>query len=329
MTDCPLVSIVILNWNCGRFLPACIDSVLNQTYAPIDLTIMDNASEDGSVEWVRGHYPDLQLIENKDNLGFAKAHNVGIRQTRGSYYLPLNPDVVLTPTYVAEMVAALEDEERVGSASGRVYFTDDDGNPTRKLYTTGLLLTRNRMPANRGYKRKDTGQYETKDYIFGVNGACPLLRRTALEDMAIDGQYFDETFFLYAEDRDLAWRAQLLGWKSIYVPQAIAYHHGKGSGGLNESYIQLQFALNRYLEIFKNDLASHFLMDLPYILLYEILWQGYIFLTNPRRTVAHIKALIEFVRLLPQAHRMRKLVQARRTVTPQYMRSLFVGMVLR
>jgi GT2 family glycosyltransferase len=329
MKNRPRVSIVILNWNCKRFLRGCLDSVLNQTLDATEIILMDNASSDGSAAWVRDHYPDLRMIENTDNLGFARAHNLGIRETSGTYYLPLNPDVILTPTYVAEMVAALDEERDVGSATGKIYFMDADGNPTRRLYTTGHLLTKNRKPSNRGYKREDVGQYENRDYVFGVNGSCPLYCRAMLEDVAIYGQYFDETFFLYGDDYDLGWRAQLLGWKALYVPQAIAYHRGKGSGGLNTPFIQSQYARNRYLEIFKNDIASHFAMDLPYILLYELLWQAYILLTSPRRTIANLKAIVDFLRLLPQARRMRREIQARRVVTPGYMRSLFTGMVLR
>lgn len=329
VSEHPLVSIVILNWNCKRFLASCIEGVLVQTYSPIELILMDNASQDDSVAWVQEHYPDLRLIVNPDNLGFARAHNFGIRQTQGRYYVPLNPDVTLTPDYVAEMVKALEVEVEVGSASGRVYFSDAQGQPAKYLYTTGHLLTKNRKPANRGYKRLDVGQYEQKDYIFGVNGACPLYRRAMLEDVAIDGQFFDETFFIYGEDRDLGWRAQLLGWKSIYVPTAIAYHQGKGTGGLGTPFVQYQYARNRYLGIYKNDILAQFIIDLPYILLYEVLWQGYVLLTDPRRSVAHAKAWVDFVRLLPQAHKARKKIQARQRVTPQYMRSLFTGMVLR
>jgi GT2 family glycosyltransferase len=329
MEDNSLVSVVILNWNCRQFLLSCIDSVLEQTYQPIELVFMDNDSEDGSVAWVKENYPHLRTIENHENLGFAKAHNLGIRQTQGHHYMPLNPDVILTPTYIAEMVAALEEDDVLGSASGKVYFTDPEGKPSRRIYTTGHLLTRNRKPSNRGYKQVDEGQFSQKDYIFGVNGACPLLKRAMLDDVAIHEEYFDEAFFLYGDDYDLGWRAQLMGWRSIYVPTAIAYHYGKGSGGLNSPQIQFQYARNRYIEIYKNDLLTHFLLDLPYIIAYEVLWQGYTLLTDPRRTIAHARAIIGFLRLLPETHRKRRKIHARRKVTATYMRSLFTRMVLR
>ncbi len=324
-----VVSIVILNWNCQSFLSSCIEGVLAQTYEPIEFVFMDNASTDNSVAWVEENYPDLRIIQNSENLGFAKAHNLGIRKTSGEYYMPLNPDVRLTPTFVAEMLRGFEQDPAVGSVSGKVYFLDEKGQHSRKLYTTGHLLTRNRKPSNRGYKRMDRGQYDQRDYIFGVNGACPLYKRAMLENVAIEGEYFDETFFLYGDDRDLGWRAQLFGWTAVYLPKAIAYHQGKGSGGFNTSRVQFQYARNNWIAIYKNDFLIHFLRDLPYIVSYQLLWQVYILVSNPCRFMQHVSALADFIRLLPETHRNRKMIQKRRRVTPSYMRSLFVGMVLR
>jgi GT2 family glycosyltransferase len=324
-----LVSIVILTWNSRCFLPDCITSVQEQTHSACELIVMDNASQDDSVAWTRRHCPAVRVIANPTNLGFAKAHNKGIRETSGTYYIPLNPDVILKPHYVARLVESLEEESDVGSVCGKTYFLDATGEPTRRLYSTGHLLTKNRKPSNRGYKRKDRGQFEQREYVFGVNGACPIYRRAMLEDVAVNGEYFDETFFLYGDDYDLGWRAQLLGWKSLYVPEAVAYHVGQGSGGLDTPHVQFQYARNRYLEIYKNDLARHFLIDLPYILIYELLWQAYTLVTDPRRSLAHLKAVIDFIRLLPKTHQVREEIQARRRVTPGYVRSLFTGMVLR
>ncbi len=197
----PPVSVVILNWNCKAFLAACIDGVLAQTYPAVDLLLLDNASTDGSVEWLTAAYPRLRIVVNADNVGFARAHNQGIRLTRGPYYLPLNPDVVLTPGFIDEMVAAMEQHPEAGSATGKVYFAPSAPTDDLRIYTTGHLLTRNRRPSNRGYKRKDKGQFEIADYVFGANGACPLLRRTMLDDVAFEGEFFDETFFLYGGER--------------------------------------------------------------------------------------------------------------------------------
>lgn len=325
------LTVTILNWNCEEFIENCIDSVLGQTYSQIEVKIIDNDSSDGSIKRIRTRFPDIPLIINPRNLGFAKAHNMAIRNSKSKYYMPLNPDVILTKDFVDIMINCLEVEKdnQVGAVTGKVYFLDPDGTPTRRIYTTGHLLTRNRKQANRGYKREDIGQFEKKDYVFGVNGACPIFSRQMLEDVAFDGEYFDEDFFLYGDDYDLGWRSQLFGWKSIYVPSAVAYHFGKGSGGLNSSYIQFQYARNGYMGIYKNDLTIHFLKDLPFIILYELLWQGYTILTNPRRIIEHLRAIISFLNELPNTRRKRRMIQARRRVSKQYIRSLFSGVTFR
>jgi GT2 family glycosyltransferase len=323
-----LVSVVILNWNSRQFLLDCIASVRAQTYPAIELQVMDNNSSDGSVELVRSHHPDLAVIVNNSNLGFAQAHNHGIRDANGEFYMPLNPDVILTENFVTEMVQAARMADDVGSVSGKIYFSDENG-PTDRIFSTGHLLPKNRKSANRGYKRQDTGQYDRVDYVFGPNGACPLYKRSMLEDIQMDGQYLDEHFFLYAEDYDLCWRAQLSGWRCIYTPRAVAFHRGRGTGGFDSLFIQYQFARNHYMTILKNDHFSHLLLDTPYILLWELIWQAHTLATDPRRLIAHLWAYVGFMRAVPAVLRQRRQVQARRRVTPRYMRSLFVGMVLR
>lgn len=329
MQNKPLVSIVALTWNSRRFLPRCIESVLAQTYPNIEFVVMDNDSQDDSVAYVKQNYPQIRVVQNSENLGFAKAHNQGIRLTAGKYYIPLNPDVILTPNYVEEMINELKAHPEVGSASGKVYFTDEYGKPTKKIYTTGHLLTKNRKSANRGYKKEDLGQFSQKDYIFGVNGACPVYKKAMLQDIMLDNDFFDEMFFLYGDDYDLGWRAQLYGWKSLFIPTAIAYHYSRGSGGLNSPFIQYQFSRNHYIAIFKNDFFKHFLIDLPYILLYELIWQAYTLLTDPRRTISHLNAIVGFLKELPRVQSKRKKIHERRRVTDDYMRSLFVGMVIK
>jgi GT2 family glycosyltransferase len=323
-----LVSVVILNWNSRQFLSDCIASVQAQTYPAIEMMLIDNHSNDGSVDWLGSNYPDLPLIRNDSNFGFAKAHNQGIRQTDGEFYMPLNPDVILGENFVAEMVAVARTADDIGSASGKIYFSDKNG-PTNRIFSTGHLLPKNRKSANRGYKRRDIGQYDQADYIFGPNGACPLYKRSMLQDIQMGGQYLDENFFLYAEDYDLCWRAQLMGWRSIYTPHAVAYHRHRGTGGFESLFVQYQFARNHYMTILKNDHWSHLLLDAPYILLWELIWQAHTLVTNPRRLIAHLWAYAGFLRALPVVLRQRRLLQARKRVTAKYMRSLFVEMVLR
>jgi len=323
-----VVSVVILNWNSKQHLLDCIASALAQTWPAVEVFLMDNASTNDSVELARSHYPALPVIQNGANLGFARAHNKAMRETVGEFYMPLNPDVILSENFCAEMVRAIRQADDIGSAQGKIFFSDERGGSER-IFSTGHLLTKNRKSANRGYKRIDTGKYEQMDFIFGPNGACPLYRRAMLEDIQMDGQCFDENYFLYGEDYDLCWRAQWLGWCSIYTPCAVAYHVHRGTGGFDLPFIQCQFARNQYMTVLKNDHIPYLLLDTPYILLWELIWQMHTLLTNPRRVLSNLRAYVGFMRAIPVVLRQRRQLNARKRVTPRYMRSLFTGMVLR
>lgn len=319
------VTIAILNWNSQDMLGKCIESVKHQTYPSIDLHVLDNASSDNSVVCMEEQYPDICLTVFETNLGFAKAHNRAIRASNAPYYMPLNPDVVLMPTYVAEMVKAIELDEHIGSVAGKLLFMKPDGMKTNRIYSTGHVPTRSRAPINRGYKTPDEGYYERVEHIFAANGAAPLYRRAMLEDVAIDTHYFYEDFFIYMEDHDLGWQAQLRGWKCLYTPYAVGYHVGFGSGGIRLYHVQVQFTRNRYLTLLRNDNLADFLVDVPYILLYELIWQSFKLVHVPKRVLAHWHGICEVLQAFPATLRTRMYIQQRRTVSPRYIRSFFVS----
>jgi GT2 family glycosyltransferase len=260
------VSIVILNWNCKEFLPRCIESVLNQTYKNIGLIIMDNNSTDGSVDMLKKRYPSLNIMVNSENLGFAKAHNIGVSNTNGDYYLPLNPDVELTPNYIEEMVKAIEIDEMVGRVSGKIFLKSKNNNNI--IYTTGHFIKKNGIVGNRGYGKLDEGQFSEIEEVFGVNGAAPLYKREMFEDIRLgEKEYFDELFFVYGDDIDLDWRAQLRGWKCLFTPYAVGYHEVTGSQGIKDFQIQVEYIKNKYIMCFKNAFALElFLSMLPRII---------------------------------------------------------------
>lgn len=264
----PRVSIVILNWNCLKYLKHCIDSVIQQTYKNIELIVMDNASTDGSVEFIKKEFPEIRIIENHKNLGFGKAHNQGIKLTKGAYYMPLNPDVILTKTYVEEMVKAITLRDNIGRVQGKLYYMENGNKFTNRIYTTGHKIYKNGVVSHYGTGEEDNGQFNEIREIFGANGAAPLYKRVMLEDIKINPEeYYDELFFIYGDDIDLDWRAQIKGWKCLYTPQAIAYHRGGGSKGIKTSYIRAQYIRNKYIMCLKNA----FLFDLIYYIIPRII----------------------------------------------------------
>src|SRR6185503_13053174 len=159
--------------------------------------------------------------------------------SRGAYYLTLNPDVVLDPGCVAALVEAMDAAPRAGSATGKLRRAE----PAGVLDSTGVVMHRSQRHFDRGADEPDRGQYDAQGPVFGVSGAAGFYRRTMLDDVAVAGEVFDEDFFAYREDADLAWRAQLLGWDAIYVPAATATHVRRVTP---ERRAKLPAAINRY-----------------------------------------------------------------------------------
>jgi GT2 family glycosyltransferase len=248
-------------------------------YSSMELIVVDNGSTDGSVDLVRRRHPEAVVLRNPENLGYCRAQNQAIAQARGEYFLALNPDVRLLPGYIERMVEALERRPEYGSAVGKLWQTVDQD--PRLLDSTGLFLDRRRHQYLRGHGRPDLGQYDQAGEIFGVDGAAAFHRRTMLEDVAIDGQYFDEQFFTYMEDVDLAWRARLLGWKSWYEPSAQAFHKRRfkpGGRGRMEKEIRRIAVKNRYLLLLKNEGAEEWRRDWWRVRLYDLGIWAYILL---------------------------------------------------
>jgi GT2 family glycosyltransferase len=211
------VSVNIVTFNSAGDIRSCLDSLRNQCFRDFKVHIFDNASSDGTLDCLAGF--DVDVVKSSVNTGFSKAHNELIGLYPAEYVLVLNPDAVLQPAFVEEMVRGLDARPEAGSASGKLLRMDN-----LTIDSTGIIMLRSQRHLDRGADQPDLGQFDKAEDIFGASGAAAMYRRAALETAAIDGQYFDEDFFAYREDADLAWRLQLFGWKSIYIPSAVALH---------------------------------------------------------------------------------------------------------
>jgi GT2 family glycosyltransferase len=219
----PLLSIVIPNWNGARFLPTCLDALARQTYAHLEIIVVDNASQDDSCALLRTRYPDVILRELPENCGFTGACNAGIQMAQGAYIALLNNDTEVDPGWAEAVVAALERHPEAGSAASKMLLFDQRD----RIHTTGDFFTLDGRAGNRGVWEKDTGQYDQEEFVFSACGGSAVYRRTMLDQIGL----LDDDFFFSGEDVDLGWRAQLAGWPCIYVPDAIVYHHLSATGG--------------------------------------------------------------------------------------------------
>jgi GT2 family glycosyltransferase len=318
-----LVSINIVNWNGLHFLRDCLESIKSQIYENIEINIIDNYSTDGSVEWLKKEYPGIRLVRNKLNEGFSRAHNQAIRISSGEYILPLNFDIILNPQFVAEMVKTIEMAPEIGIVSGNLYAMMQ-GKDKKMIDSTGVTI-KGMFPADRGQNQVDQGQYHEIENVFGASGAAPLYRRTMLEEVALNGEYFDEDYCIYVEDVDLCWRAQLYGWKALYTPRAVAFHK-RGATREKSAVMRREYILlghrNRYWSIIKNAILTNLLRNMLWILIVELrFYVGHLLIGN----YFIFRILPMVMKGMPRMLRKRKEIQRKRRVCAKYMERFFFG----
>ncbi len=239
----PKLSIHIVAWNSMRFIPDLIASLSQQTFQDYNILLIDNGSTDGVETFIRQQYPQITFLRNARNLGFSGAHNQGIRyalehwdpaEYDNSFVLVTNPDILMTPTFLEELMKATVDHPTVGAFGGKLRraFGENLADETLQetvrsdlLDSTGLQPHRNRTFTDRGAGEMDTGQYDNAREVFGLSGALVLYRASAINEVRNEYEFFDDDFFAYKEDVDLAWRLQRSGWDALYVPEALAFHY--------------------------------------------------------------------------------------------------------
>ena len=257
MSDNDRVSVTIVTYNSGRFIKRCLESVLAQRYANKEIIVIDNASSDGTVDILEQFEDRCQIIYNDENIGFAAAQNQAIRSSTAEWVLTLNPDVLLLPNFIQALVDAGQFDSKIGTVCGKlltILATFD--LPDKPLVdSTGIYFTPMLRHLDRGSQEVDNGHYLKHEYVFGATAAAALYRRQMIDDISIGEEFFDPDFFVYREDADVAWRAQLLGWKCIYTPHARGYHVRKVLPGNRRALppgINMHSVKNRFLMRLKN-----------------------------------------------------------------------------
>jgi GT2 family glycosyltransferase len=301
------VAVNIVTFNSAGDIEACLNSLTAQTFQDFRIHVLDNASSDDTLAKVKGF--DITLVESKVNTGFAKAHNDLIRAYPAEYALILNPDAVLKLDFIEKIVAALDGRPDAASATGKLLRLDG-----KTIDSTGIIMLRGQRHLDRGAGEPDLGQFDKAEDVFGPSGAAALYRVKALEDVAVDGQFFDEDFFAYREDADLAWRCRLMGWTSIYVPSAVALHRRRVTPERRSqlpAIINYHGVKNRFLLRINNMTSSLYLRDFLPITLRDASVVGYVLL----REWKSIGALTYVVTNFPRLWRKRKAIQTRRRIS--------------
>lgn len=273
-------------------LRECLDSIASLTVGG-SVSVRDNSSTPGPVDSLLGTRP-VSLHRDGKNLGFAGGANDLIRSSTEPFVLILNPDVKLAPDYVDVLLAVMKADPRVGVAGGKLV---REGGV---IDSAGIYSSRNRRPVNRGEGEPDRGQYPAGD-VLAITGTAILLRRAMLDDIVLEGDYFDSDFFVYREDSDLCWRARHRGWKVWFEPAAVAVHRRawrKGRRCSVSRVARFHSFKNRYLELAKNETWRSVWGDLPWILAYELAQFIYVLVREPFLVGAYGSAIKLFPKML-------------------------------
>lgn len=322
------VFVTIVAWNGMTFIPELLRSLNAQTFRDFQVLLIDNGSGDGVEAFVRAQHPEVTILRNAHNLGFSPGHNQGIRYAFSKwqgedlsdrFVLCTNQDTILSPTFLETIVRSAEQHPEAGEIGGKLLraYSENPQDESLKetvqsdrLDSAGIQPHRNRTFTDRGAGELDRGQYDQEEDVFGFSGALVLLRASALKDVRFEEEVFDQDFFAYKEDIDLAWRLQYRGWKARYVPTAIAYHYrgmyGKEQTGLRElirnrrkkSRVRSYYCTrNHWNLLMKNERFASACFAFPWIFSMELCRFFYVCLFEPGNARAFLEAVLRAPRM--------------------------------
>lgn len=307
----PRVSIIIVTFNNISMLDETIQSILNQTYNDFEIVVIDNNSTDRTYEFVKNKFPDIVCIKTDENIGFAAGNNTGLRFAHGEYIALLNNDAAAQPTWLEAIVRAMDSGSDIGICASKML-----------RYGTGLIDSAgDGFSANlKGYKRgegEDKLKYDRQEYVFGACAGAALYRQKMVEEIG----FFDDDFFLIHEDTDLNLRAQLAGWKVLYVPTAVVYHKVRSSiGHMSDTAVYYTLRNSEFVRI-KSIPCSILLRCLPEFIIGTITEFLY-FALKHRKLRLYIKAKLDVLKALPKMLRKRRTIMMSKKVSSGYLYSI-------
>lgn len=292
-------SIIVVNHNGRATIAACLDSLIAAADETAEIIVVDCGSTDGSPELIEALYPSARLIRAA-NLGFGGGNNLGAAQAAGEYLVFANPDTVAAPGWWQALVEALETDESIGLTTSRILLADDPARLNaagNDVHLTGLTLCR-------GLGRP-AALFDRPATVGAVSGAAFAIRRELFRRLG----GFDAGYFLYMEETDLSWRAQLAGYRCAYVPQSVIHHHYRLRLGPYKLYYQER---NRYRLLLKSLRRRTLLLLAPALLLAEVVAWGFALLSGRRHWTGKLRAYGSLWAEWPELRRARRQVQQRR-----------------
>ncbi len=215
------VTVLILNYNGRKYLKQCLDSLFTTDYPKFKMIVIDNGSIDGSVEFVRLNYPNVQVIKHNRNYGYACAYNRVIDAVQSEYIALVNNDILVNPSWLRDLMSHVDNDDIAAMTPKMKFFHD-----RTRINAAGGECDLYGVGWNKGNGEVDIGQYNTVQEVFYGNGGALLIKKSVWREVGP----FDERYFIYGEDLDWCWRARLKGYRIIYVPSAEVFHNWRGSG---------------------------------------------------------------------------------------------------
>ncbi len=327
------ISVIIVNYNGRHLLKDCLDSLREQTFRDFETLVVDNASSDGSVEFIEANYPDVRVIRNQKNLGYGGGNNAGIRESTGRYIALLNNDTKVDPQWLQKLFEAAQKDRTIGMCASKILNYYQPGI----IDNTGLLIYRDGIGRGRGRLEKDAGQYDSGEEVFFPSGCAGLYKKEMFDEIGL----LDEDFFLYVEDVDIGLRGRIAGWRCVYVPDALVYHKYSAT---TEPYSPLKAYLverNRIWVVIKCFPLDMILLS-PFYTLLRYAFQGYGAMTGTGASgrlmkstsvfralrilmKAYITALARFGRMIRKRKEIMRLQRAEKSEFRAWFRRFGVG----
>jgi len=311
----PLVTVVIPNWNGKKFLEVCLPSLVIQTFKNFEVIVIDNGSNDGSLEYILNNFPEFKIIALPENIGFSPAVNLGIKDSQGTYIFMLNNDTKVDKKCIEELVTVLEKKKDVGMVAAKML---NFYNP-KLIDSAGDYIDVVGHANNIGIGEKDSAEYNKEDYVFLVTGGGSLIRKELFDRVGL----FDDDYFAYFEDVDLGLRAQMQGYKGYYQPKAVIHHIHMATSKRNPEFKEYLQYRNMTQTIIKDFPASLLKKDWNWLRAILVNLNTIRYLFSIGYGIAALKAEWYVLTHISALLKKRKDVQSRMVVSDEYIISQF------
>ena len=310
----------VLNYRSYDDLTSCLESVSNQKLPPRSVLVLDVEPDPAAAAQRRDLEERFPWAEFQDfpNRGYAGGANRLVawaleQQVRPEFCLLLNPDVILEPEFTQALIEPIRSQRDIAIATGKLLRPDGE-----RLDSAGIDLPHHKRPRDRGSEQMDQGQFDDPVDVFAASGAAMLIRLSAVCDLTLAGELFDEDFFLYHEDTDLCWRARRLGWRVRYEPGAMATH---ARGWRRERRFEIPTSVRRhsfknyYLQLIKNVPAAEMVRDFPVVLIWEMLRFAFVLTRDRQMLGAYRQALAASGQAIRKRSLLREKIKSRSTAS--------------